>query len=155
MYYDTIGLLPASTRSASSYRLYTEQALQRMLQIQTYREAGLPLETIQTLLASSTDSSVSVLERHLHDLNREMQRLRRQQQVIIRLLESPSALNNSRTMTKQRWVEMLRVAGLDETGMNKWHDEFEYRSPEAHQDFLESLGIEAEEIQMIRQMSRQ
>lgn len=155
LYYDTIGLLPASTRSASGYRLYTEQALQRMLQIQTYREAGLPLETIQSLLASNTDSSASVLERQLQDLNREMQRLRQQQQVIIRLLESPAALNNSRTMTKERWVEMLRAAGLDEIGMNKWHAEFEQRSPEAHQDFLESLGIEAEEIQMIRQMSRQ
>lgn len=69
LYYDTIGLLPASTRSPSGYRLYTEQALQRMAQVQTYREAGLPLETIQTLLASSTASSATVLERHLQDLN--------------------------------------------------------------------------------------
>lgn len=154
LYYDTIGLLPASTRSASGYRLYTEQALQRMLQIQTYREAGLPLETIQTLLASNTDSSASVLERHLQDLNLEIQRLRQQQQVIIRLLESPAALNHSRTMTKQRWVEMLRAAGLDEIGMNKWHAEFEQRSPEAHQDFLESLGLGEEEITLIRQRSK-
>ena len=69
LYYDSIGLLPASTRSPSGYRLYTEQALQRMTQVQTYREAGLPLETIQTLLASSTATSATVLERHLQDLN--------------------------------------------------------------------------------------
>lgn len=155
LYYDAIGLLPASTRSASGYRLYTEQALQRMLQVQTYREAGLPLDTIQSLLASSTETSASVLERHLQDLNLEIQRLRQQQHVIIRLLESPAALNNSRTMTKERWVEMLRAAGLDEIGMNKWHAEFEQRSPEAHQDFLESLGIDAQEIQRIRQLSKQ
>lgn len=154
LYYDSIGLLPASTRSASGYRLYTEQALQRMLQVQTYREAGLPLETIQKLLNSSTDST-SVLERHLQDLNAEISRLRQQQQVIIHLLNSPTALQSSRTMTKQRWVEMLRAAGLDEDGMQKWHAEFEQRSPEAHQDFLESLGIEAEEIKSIRQLSKQ
>jgi DNA-binding transcriptional MerR regulator len=154
LYYDSIGLLPASTRSASGYRLYTETALQRMLQVQTYREAGLPLETIQKLLSSSTDSTV-VLERHLQDLNAEISRLRQQQQVIIHLLNSPTALQSSRTMSKQRWVEMLRAAGLDEDGMQKWHAEFEQRSPEAHQDFLESLGIEAEEIKSIRQRSKQ
>ncbi|MFZ1388043.1 MAG: MerR family transcriptional regulator [Thiolinea sp.] len=155
LYYDSIGLLPASTRSPSGYRLYTEQALHRMAQVQTYREAGLPLETIQTLLASSTVSSATVLERHLQDLNTEISRLRQQQQVIVHLLDSPTALQGSRTMNKQRWVEMLRAAGLDESGMQKWHAEFEQRSPEAHQDFLESLGIEAAEIQSIRQMSKQ
>lgn len=154
LYYDSIGLLSASTRSASGYRLYSEQALQRMLQVQTYREAGLPLETIQKLLSSSTDSTV-VLERHLQDLNAEISRLRQQQQVIIHLLNSPTALQSSRTMSKQRWVEMLRAAGLDEDGMQKWHAEFEQRSPEAHQDFLESLGIAAEEITAIRQRSKQ
>jgi DNA-binding transcriptional MerR regulator len=154
LYYDSIGLLPASTRSASGYRLYSEQALQRMLQVQTYREAGLPLETIQKLLSSSTDSTV-VLERHLQDLNAEISRLRQQQQVIIHLLNSPTALQSSRTMSKQHWVEMLRAAGLNEDGMQKWHAEFEQRSPEAHQDFLESLGIDAKEITAIRQRSKQ
>lgn len=154
LYYDSIGLLPASTRSSSGYRLYTEQAMQRMAQVQSYREAGLPLETIQNLLASSTDSTTAVLERHLQDLNTEISRLRQQQQVIIHLLDSPTALPGSRTMNKQRWVEMLRAAGLDEAGMRKWHAEFEQRSPEAHQDFLESLGIATEEIQLIRQRSK-
>lgn len=154
LYYDSIDLLPASGRSTSGYRLYTEQAVQRMTQIQTYRDAGLPLETIRTLLASGTDEPTAVLERQLQELNSEISRLRQQQQVIVRLLNSASALTNSRTMSKQRWVEMLRAAGLDETGMWKWHREFEQRSPEAHQDFLESLGIDGAEIATIRQRSR-
>lgn len=154
LYYDAIGLLPASTRSTSGYRLYTEQAVQRMTHIQTFRDAGLPLETIRTLLASGTDAPTAVLERHLQELNSDISRLRQQQQVIVRLLDSASALKDSRTMSKQRWVEMLRVAGLDDAGMRKWHREFEQRSPEAHQDFLESLGIDDEEITLIRQHSR-
>jgi hypothetical protein len=81
--------------------------------------------------------------------------LRQQQQVIIHLLNSPTALQSSRTMSKQHWVEMLRAAGLNEDGMQKWHAEFEQRSPEAHQDFLESLGIDAKEITAIRQRSKQ
>ena len=40
LYYDAIGLLPASSRSAGGYRLYCQQAVQRMQQIQLYRQAG-------------------------------------------------------------------------------------------------------------------
>ncbi|MEB4589811.1 MerR family transcriptional regulator [Candidatus Thiothrix sp. Deng01] len=155
LHYDAIGLLPASMRSASGYRLYTEQAVQRMTQIQAYRDAGLPLADIRTLLASSTDKPAAVLERHLQALNRDISRMRQQQQVLVRLLGSASALRGSRTMSKERWVEMLRAAGLDEAGMRTWHREFEQRSPEAHQDFLESLGIGAAEIALIREHSRQ
>lgn len=155
LHYDAIGLLPASTRSASGYRLYTEQAVQRMTQIQAYRDAGLPLADIRTLLASGTDEPAAVLERHLQALNREISRMRQQQQVIVRLLGSASALRGSRAMSKERWVEMLRAAGLDEAGMRTWHREFEQHSPEAHQDFLESLGIGDAEIALIREHSRQ
>ncbi len=154
LYYDTIGLLPASSRSAGGYRLYCQQAVQRMQQIQLYRQAGLPLESIRTLLTCGTDTPTAVLEGHLQQLNHEISRLRQQQQVMVRLLNSASAIKGSRTLNKQCWVEMLRAAGLDEAGMWKWHSEFEQYSPEAHQDFLESLGIDAQEIALIRQRSQ-
>jgi len=49
---------------------------------------------------------------------------------------------------------MLRAAGLDEDGMWNWHIEFEKNTPEAHQDFLESIGISSEEIALIRDKSK-
>jgi hypothetical protein len=49
---------------------------------------------------------------------------------------------------------MLKSAGLDEAGMKHWHIEFEMTSPEAHQDFLESIGIEESEIESIRAWSK-
>lgn len=154
LYYDAIGLLPPASRSHGNYRLYTETAVERLQHIQTYRAAGLPLESIRTLLTSSTAASV-VLERHLQDLNDEISRLRQQQQVIVKLLNHPQAFKNCRQVNKTQWVAMLRAAGLDEAGMHKWHCEFEQRSPQAHQDFLESLGINAAEIAQIREFSRQ
>jgi hypothetical protein len=39
--------------------------------------------------------------------------------------------------------------------MENWHVEFERTSPEAHQDFLESIGIAPDEIDLIREWSRQ
>jgi hypothetical protein len=48
---------------------------------------------------------------------------------------------------------MLEAAGLDEERMRNWHIEFEKSSPEAHQDFPESIGIDDDEIALIRQCS--
>jgi hypothetical protein len=53
-------------------------------------------------------------------------------------------------MTKQKWIALLASVGLDPQGRDEWHRAFEEQSPEAHQDFLESLGIEPEEVQKIR-----
>ena len=55
---------------------------------------------------------------------------------------------------KERWVEIMRAAGFSETDMHNWHIQFEKMEPEAHQEFLESLGIEAAEISRIREWSR-
>jgi len=38
--------------------------------------------------------------------------------------------------------------------MRQWHIQFEKSSPAAHQDFLESIGIETDEIDLIRAWSR-
>ena len=55
---------------------------------------------------------------------------------------------------KQVWVSLLEAAGMDDTGMKKWHIKFGKTSTEAHQDFLESIGIEAAEIVRIRASSK-
>ncbi|MFO0552482.1 MAG: hypothetical protein U0271_29100 [Polyangiaceae bacterium] len=38
--------------------------------------------------------------------------------------------------------------------MHRWHVEFERLSPEAHRDFLESLGLPHAEVARIRDWSR-
>ncbi len=85
----------------------------------------------------------------------EIARLRQQQRVIADLLGDAQALRKSRSMTKAQWVAILASTGLDEAGMDRWHMAFEKMSPEAHQDFLESLGIPPEEVDSIRAFSRQ
>ena len=54
-------------------------------------------------------------------------------------------------VTKDRWVEIMRAAGFTDEDMHNWHRQFERLEPEAHQEFLESLGIEAGEIASIRE----
>jgi hypothetical protein len=55
---------------------------------------------------------------------------------------------------KERWIEIMRSAGLDDQDMQSWHEQFEKLEPGAHQEFLEFLGIEISEIKKIREWSR-
>ncbi len=150
IYYDKIGVLTPSGRSASNYRLYSEADLKKMDRIHLYRSAGLSLESIALLLEKENCELNSTLENRLLTINGEIQKFRNQQKVILKILENESLERNSRVITKEIWVSILRAAGLDDAGMKNWHIEFEKTSPEAHQDFLESLGIEEDTIEAIR-----
>lgn len=154
LYYDEIGLLSPSARSSSNYRLYSENDVRRLERIMVYRDAGLALEVIGKLLHSGSVSVSALLERHLQKINKEIARLRQQQRVIARLLGDMPVLLKSRSMTKDQWVALFASTGLSDENMSRWHGEFEKMSPEAHQDFLESLGIPQEEIALIRQSCR-
>ncbi len=57
-------------------------------------------------------------------------------------------------MTKEKWVGIMRAAGLTEDDMHRWHREFEKTAPAEHQEFLEFLHIAPEEIARIRRGSR-
>ena len=153
LYYDRIGLLRPSERSDANYRLYGAADRKRLAQICRYREAGLSLDTIGKILAAPRPQVVKALERRLEALNHEIHHLRNQQRVIADLLKNPHLLAGTRALDKQRWVAVLRTAGLDDAAMWQWHVAFERMSPEAHQDFLESLGIDAREIDEIRAWS--
>jgi DNA-binding transcriptional MerR regulator len=154
IYYDKIGILSPSGRSESNYRLYSDADLERMNRIQLFRSAGLSLEAIASLLdAKGSDLNIS-LEGRLLSINSEIQDLRSQQKVILNLLQDEDQVQKSRVITKETWVSMLKAAGLDAEGRKNWHIEFEKSSPEGHQDFLESIGIDDDEIALIRQLSR-
>jgi hypothetical protein len=44
--------------------------------------------------------------------------------------------------------------GLNDETMNHFHEQFEKNSPDSHQLFLEFLGINDEDIKLIREFSR-
>jgi len=153
IYYDSIGILKPSGRSASNYRLYSDTDLKKMDRIILFRSTGLSLESISLLLDTGSNDLKSALERRLLSINNEIQGLRDQQKVILRILKNENASKHARVITKEKWVSLLQAAGLDDEGMKNWHIEFERTSPEAHQDFLESIGIEKDEIELIRSWS--
>ena len=54
----------------------------------------------------------------------------------------------------EEWVAMFEEIGLNHAQMERWHKVFETRHPDAHQGFLEWLGIKPTEIDRIRSKSR-
>lgn len=158
LYYDRLGLVRPSYRTAAGYRLYSDDDEARLKTICRYRKAGLSLAEIGQLLDADHDSRRTIsdaLHRRLTALNHEIAALRRQQQVVLALLprKGRGADRLARAMTKEKWVALLRSAGLSDAEMMEWHVAFERQSPLAHQDFLESLGLPEAEIARIRRRS--
>ena len=154
LYYESVGLLRPAVRSESNYRRYSQKDLDRLRQICVYREAGLKLADIRSLLERHETDADFVLKRRLVELNVEIGRLRGHQEAILKLLKNANSLGGVEVLTKDKFVTVLRNAGLTEDEMRRFHQEFEKSAPDEHQEFLESLHIPAEEINQIRESSR-
>jgi len=154
IYYDSKGLLKPSGRTHANYRVYSDDDVKKLERIILYRNAGMSLLTIAKLLNQETDEINLALEERLSSINQEIQELRVQQKVIIDIINNQGLIEKTRIVTKEKWVTMLQAAGLDEEGMKNWHIQFEQNAPEAHQDFLESIGISESEIATIRDWSK-
>jgi DNA-binding transcriptional MerR regulator len=153
LYYESIGLMPPAQRSGGNYRCYGEADAQRLLQICTYREAGLKLEDIRLILDRKSGDVGGVLRRRVIELDAEIGTLRAHRQSILKLLEN-TELRKDEMITKEKWVSIMKGSGFTGEQMSRWHAEFERSAPEEHQEFLEFLHIPAEEVATIRAKSR-
>jgi DNA-binding transcriptional MerR regulator len=153
LYYDRIGLLTPSGRTQAGYRCYSEADRLRLERICGFRRAGLALEEIRTILASGKPSA-TVLERRFHEIGEEIRILKVKQGLLSRMITGIASATCPSAVDRDLWVEMLRAAGMDDRAMARWHAEFEQRAPEAHLEFLLSLGILEGEAQEIRNWSR-
>lgn len=154
LYYERQGLLLPHSRSEKGYRRYGDSEIKRLKEILAYRSLGLSIAQIASLF-ERTESNLQehILQDQFNALEREIQTLRQQQKAIVMLLKQPLLLEQN-MVNKQRWVEIMQAAGLTETDMKNWHKQFESMEPDSHQAFLESLGIDAEEIKQIRDWSK-
>ncbi len=155
LYYDRIGLLPASARSPAGYRLYDKDAATRLGDICVYRNAGLSLNAIRQLVDGPQTVETSVLLTRMRELDSEIDRLRSQQYAIAELIARNDGRATPDTFDKAAWVGILDASGMDDAQMQDWHRAFEANAPEAHQAFLKWLGINEDEIAQLRQTARQ
>jgi DNA-binding transcriptional MerR regulator len=154
LYYESCGLLKPALRTRADYRLYGEKETRVLEQICLYRSVGLSVASIRAMLTSPQSEMASLLRRRLQELDSEINQLRQHQRVILQLLQSKDILRRTKKMTKDKWVSIMKAAGLTEDDMNRWHREFERSAPEDHNEFLQFLHIPAAEIKTIRDWSR-
>jgi MerR family transcriptional regulator, thiopeptide resistance regulator len=154
LYYESIGLMKPASRSEGNYRCYSEKDLLRLRQICMYRDSGLKLDDIHSILDRSDNDASSVLKRRLSEINVEIEKLRGHQRAILKLLQSSQKLGRLRVVTKEKWVSIMKASGFTEEDMHRWHAQFEKMAPTEHREFLEFLHIPKEEIESIRDWSR-
>lgn len=151
LHYHRIRLCQPSARSAGGYRVYGPDAVARLARVVELRKAGLPLRTIKRVLDAQTPLA-KVLEEQIGVLNRQLAGLRSQQRVALSLLELSSS-GRKRTLSRETWTDMFRAIGMSDAEMQRWHANFEKNMPDAHAEFLHSLGLGGEEIRRIRAWS--
>jgi DNA-binding transcriptional MerR regulator len=154
LYYDRIGLLKPSGRTGSGYRYYSDRDYRQLERICHFREAGLMLKEIRGFLSSGGKPGVTLLDRRMRETAANIVDLKNQQRVLAGMLSSFASGNSPSPVDKKLWVEMLQAAGMNQKARKRWHTEFERRAPEAHNEFLLSLGIPREEVAKIRCWSR-
>jgi DNA-binding transcriptional MerR regulator len=154
LYYDRIGLLAPSGRTGSGYRCYSEKDYRRLERICQFREAGLTLKDIRGVLSSGGKPGAKLLDKRMRETAATIVDLKNQQRVLAGMLSRIASANNSAPVDVELWVDMLEAAGMDQKARKRWHTEFERRAPEAHNEFLLSLGIPQDEVAKIRRWSR-
>lgn len=154
LYYESIGLLARPRRTPGNYRAYGEKDLERLRQICVYRDAGLQLSDIRSILDAPQNDAAAVLRRRLIELSAGIERLRGHQRAIARLLKSTNQFRRIPMVTKEKWTAIMHAAGFSKQDMHRWHAEFEKSAPKEHQEFLEFLHIPKEEVESIREWSR-
>jgi len=154
LYYERVGLLEPASRSDNGYRWYGNKEIEKIEAIRAYRSYGLPIAQLADLLEREDEvKQEHILREQFTCLEKEIQKLRQQQNAVLKLLKQPTLLEEN-MVTKERWVEIMKAAGLTDQDMENWHKRFEQLEPDAHQEFLESLNIDADEIKSIRAWSR-
>ena len=153
LYYDRLGLLRPTGRTGAGYRYYSDSDLERLKRIGHFREAGLSLKEIRSVLSSGGKPGTQLLEKRLRVTAENIVGLKNQQRLLAGMLRKVASGKRPPSVDKEMWIEMLRAAGMDQNAMNRWHTEFERRAPDGHQEFLLSLGIPPDEAARIRRLS--
>ena len=126
-HYDEIGLLSPVGRSEAGYRIYGDADLQRLQQILFYRELGLALEEIATILDDPRTDAVGHLRRQRGLLTERIGRLRKMVAAIDREME---AREMDIKLTPEERLEIFgdfRPEDHEEEVERRWGDTEAYR----------------------------
>lgn len=108
-YYDRLGLLRPTGRSASGQRLYSDGDFARLQQIVTLKLIGLTLDEIQHLLTDEPGGIADLLERQKRALRSQAEEYLRLSEVIER---AQAALGQSQRSDLHQFIEIIKAVTM-------------------------------------------
>ncbi len=100
-YYESIGVLPEPEREPSGYRDYDAEAVERLRFVRDAQATGLTLAEISSVLelkdagSRSCHHTTALLERHLNELDQQIDRLQEARAELVRLANRAQGLDPS------------------------------------------------------------
>jgi DNA-binding transcriptional MerR regulator len=100
-YYESLGLLPQPDRTASDYRDYGLDAIERVRFIKDAQAGGLTLTEIQSLVELKTagqatcEHTIDLLHRHLADIDTQIRQLEAARSSLAALAERAATLDHA------------------------------------------------------------
>ena len=112
-YYEDIGLVPPPARAPNGYRDYGPEAVERLRFIRDAQDSGLTLSEVASILElrgqgeSTCHHVIELMERHLADVDRRIERLQRESRALRRAHRpgqgpGPGRLHRSRPLPDDR-----------------------------------------------------
>lgn len=129
-YYDQIGLFSPSGYSESGHRLYTEADIARLQQILAWKELGLSLEELKSVLAGDRFSLLDTISLQIARIQRN---LRVQQQLLQELEHVSGLMRRNEALTVEDFTKLL-------TAMRISHEKFFAQNRENWNTHLDRLG---------------
>lgn len=124
-YYERLGLLDPPERTLSQYRVYSEEAFERLRFIQKAKRFGLSLDEIKKLIdisAKGVPPCVSLklmVKQHFDDLDRRIQEMVAFRQELASRYEQIDALLPDASNTSSKTIYGGRICGLIERENNE------------------------------------
>ena len=152
LHYDRTGILKPTGRDTSNYRVYTDDDLIKLERICQYRSLGLSLEDISRTI-NNNEPVLSILNKRLKQIEHEISQLHEQRTIIQKLMNNSGISIKGGINEIGKWKSLFMKLGFSERDVIRWHILFEKSSPDAHQLFLQSLGLSPKDIIRIRNFS--
>lgn len=90
-YYEEIGLLTPTSRTAAGHRLYGQEAVERLYHICFLRQLGMPLDGVRSALSGAASATAEAKTTHLAELDRRLATENRLRARLARLIGTAEA----------------------------------------------------------------
>jgi DNA-binding transcriptional MerR regulator len=104
-YYDEIGLLSPKRISSNGYRVYGQKEVDLLQQILFYRELGVPLDEVKSIVCSEKFDAMAALEGHLTALKAKREQI---ELLIANVERTIAAVKGEATMSDKEKFEGLK-----------------------------------------------